>query len=365
MSAEPLRVIQVGAGSMGRAWLGALADSADVTLAGLVDLDVDAARLAAAECGHPDVPVAATLDGLADVVADAVLNVTVPAAHRAVSTEALLAGRPVLCEKPLAETVADGLAMVAAARVGKQLLMVSQSRRYWANLTAFRRLLAQIGPVGILDCQLFRGPRFGGFRDEMDDPLLVDMAIHQFDLARDLLGGDPTAVYCESYNPAWSWYRGDAAAEATFEFGGGKRFHFSGSWCSPGLETSWNGTWRASGAGGTALWNGDDAPVGQDVDGRAIEVDVVPEPEGIAGSLAEFVAAVRAGASPATEAGGNVLSLSMVEAAVQSAREHCRIDIAQVLADAHAAALAADHPPEVAAELRSWSAVPPSETTAA
>ena len=74
------------------------------------------------------------------------------------------------------------------------------------------------------------------------------MAIHQFDLARDLIGGEPVAVYCESYNPGWSWYAGDAAAEVTFEFADGSRFSFSGSWCSPGLETSWNGAWRVSGA---------------------------------------------------------------------------------------------------------------------
>ncbi len=30
----------------------------------------------------------------------------------------------------------------------------------------------------------------------MPYPLLVDMAIHQFDLARDLIGSEPLAVFC-------------------------------------------------------------------------------------------------------------------------------------------------------------------------
>ena len=81
----------------------------------------------------------------------------------------------------------------------------------------------------------------------MPFPLLIDMAIHQFDLARDLIGSEPVAVYCNSYNPSWSWFAGDAAAQVQFEFAGGSRFSFSGSWCSPGLETSWNGEWRVSG----------------------------------------------------------------------------------------------------------------------
>ena len=44
-------------------------------------------------------------------------------------------------------------------------------------------------------------------------PLLKDMAIHQFDLARDLIGSEPVSISCESFNPGWSWYAGDAAAE--------------------------------------------------------------------------------------------------------------------------------------------------------
>ena len=50
---EPLRLVQVGAGGMGRAWLRNLAANPDVRLVGLVDLDADAARRAADEEGFP------------------------------------------------------------------------------------------------------------------------------------------------------------------------------------------------------------------------------------------------------------------------------------------------------------------------
>src|SRR5207249_1292525 len=62
---------------------------------------------------------------------------------------------------------------------------------------------------------------------------------------------------CESYNPGWSWFAGDAVASAVIEFPSGARFVFNGSWCSPGQETSWNGRWRVSGERGTAVWDGD------------------------------------------------------------------------------------------------------------
>jgi predicted dehydrogenase len=129
---EPLRLVQVGAGGMGRAWLRNLAANPDVRLVGLVDLDADAARRAADEEGFPGLAVATSVERLTSRdEAQALVNVTVPVAHHPVSTAALLGGLPVLSEKPLAESVSEGLSMVAASEVGGRLLMVSQSRRYW------------------------------------------------------------------------------------------------------------------------------------------------------------------------------------------------------------------------------------------
>ena len=356
-STEPLRLVQVGAGSMGRSWLEALAASDQVELVGLVDLDQATARRAAEDLGA-EVEVSDDLGPLLDrVAADAVLNVTIPTAHAEVAITALLRGLPVLGEKPLAESVSAGLSMIAAAELSGQLLAVSQSRRYWRNLTALRAQIAQLGALGTLSCEFFRAPHFGGFRDEMDHPLLIDMAIHQFDLARDLTGGEPVAVYCDSYNPRWSWYAGDAAAQAVFELTDGVRFTFTGSWCSPGLETSWNGSWRVSGEGGTAIWDGDGEPSAGDADGRPLLVPVQDEPEQIAGSLAEFVTSVRTGTAPSGEARSNVLSLAMVEAATQSARERRRVLLAEVLEQAHADAVAQEARPEVREVLASWGSV--------
>ena len=108
-AAEPVRIIQVGAGAMGRAWLQVIADSDRAELVGLVDLNTDAARQAADATGFAGVAVAGSLEELFDQVdAQAVLNVTIPAAHASVSNTALRHGLPVLCEKPLAETVSTG-----------------------------------------------------------------------------------------------------------------------------------------------------------------------------------------------------------------------------------------------------------------
>jgi predicted dehydrogenase len=350
---DPLRLVQVGAGGMGRAWLSTIAGNRDVQLVGLVDLDLGTARTAAGDTGHPDVPVATSLAELG-IEPDAVIDVTVPVAHPKVSVDALSRGLPVLCEKPLAETVRECLTMVAASEVSGKLLMVSQSRRYFRAATAFGRQLGELGTIGTLSCEFFKGPHFGGFREQMAEPLLVDMAIHQFDLARKLIGSEPVSVYCESYNPEWSWFDGNAAASATFEFADGVRFSFTGSWCAPGLETSWNGQWRASASGGTATWDGDNAPVAELASGESLPAVLTDDPEQIAGSLAEFVDAVHESTVPQSEVHSNVVSVAMVEAAVRSASTGAPVRIADVVTDAYAEALATVTDPALKAALEAW-----------
>jgi predicted dehydrogenase len=352
---SPLRVVVVGAGGMGRAWLRTVEESSLVELAGIVDLDLEAAGAAAAWLGRPDLPVGAGTAQLAsDVGAQAVINVTVPAAHHPVTTEALAAGLPVLGEKPVASTVAQGLSLAAAAELHGQLFMVSQSRRYNRQLFEAKRLSASLGAVGIVFAEFFKAPHFGGFRDAMDHPLLLDMAIHQFDMARFLLDADPVSVFCEEYNPSWSWYRGDAGATAVFEMSGGERFVFTGSWCSPGQETSWNASWRISGESGTVLWDGDNEPVTSLApDGRSSED---PGQE-IAGSLRDFVAAVRTGSIPMGSVHQNIMSLAMVEAAILSAATGSRVSLDALLEDSYQQAILAERDPAVLEVLKSWTSV--------
>lgn len=359
----PLRVVVVGAGGMGRAWLNTVEQSPLVELAGIVDLDLDAAQAAAAALGRPGLPVGAGTAQLAsDVGAQAVINVTVPAAHHPVTAEALAAGLPVLGEKPVASTVAQGLSLAAAAELTGQLFMVSQSRRYNRHLFAAKELGSSLGGVGIVSAEFFKAPHFGGFRDAMDHPLLLDMAIHQFDMARFLLDADPVSVFCEEYNPQWSWYRGDAGATAIFEMSGGERFVFTGSWCSPGMETSWNANWRISGENGTVLWDGDNAPTLETVEPAAGPDlgEVVDPGQEIAGSLRDFVRALRTGSAPMGQVHENIMSLAMVEAAMASASSGTRVSVGGLLEASYQECLASERNPEVLDVLKAW----PSVTTA-
>jgi predicted dehydrogenase len=226
--------------------------------------------------------------------------------------------------------------MVSASERAGKLYMVSQSRRYDPNLQALRGLIDRYtGPLGILNSDFYIGAHFGGFRDEMPSVLLLDMAIHTLDAARYLCGADPVAVYCEEFNPPWSWYRGASSATALFEMTGGLRYTYRGSWCAEGRMTSWEAEWRAVGPHGTATWDGHGAPVADAVveaggfhsKTETHRAEVAEVPRGIAGSLRDFLHALQTGATPNGECHDNIKSLAMVFAAIESAALKQRIPV--------------------------------------
>ena len=205
------------------------------------------------------------------------------------------------------------------------------------RIHAYRMLIReQVGALGILNSDFYIGAHFGGFRDEMVNVLLLDMAIHTLDQARFLAGADPVSVYCEEFNPAWSWYKGDAGATALFEMTGGLRYTYRGAWCSEGKNTSWESEWRAVGSKGTALWDGTGAPSADvvtqtgafisETEPRAIDVPS-GVPGGIAGSLRDFLNALETGATPMGECHDNIKSLAMVFAAIESSASGKRVPV--------------------------------------
>jgi predicted dehydrogenase len=321
---------------MGRVWAQTLQMNPAVKQVGWVDVNEETVAGATADLGIDDLHLDSDLErALATTQPDFVIDVSVPDAHHGVTLTALAAGVPVLGEKPMADSMEHAREMVAAADRAGLLYMVSQSRRYNPGLFALRQLILDaIGPLGILTSDFWMGARERGHRLVIDSPLLLDMAIHAFDTARFIAGADPVSVYCEEFNPPWSWYRGSACATALFEFTGGIRYTHQGSWCSEGCHTSWDSDWRASGPHGSARWRGgDDVPVAEIVVERGGFLPVTEErpgelpdvPIGINGSLHEFLNALDSGTKPMGECHDNIKSLAMVFAAIESSATGRRV----------------------------------------
>jgi predicted dehydrogenase len=329
--------VVVGAGSISRAWFPPLA-AEKVEVAGVVDLKIAAAEDKIRQFGL-DCPKSTDLAAtLRKARPDFVVDLTVPEAHCAVTCQALRAGCHVIGEKPMASSMTEARRMVLAAERARRLYMVSQSRRWDPNHDVVRRAVAagRIGNLTTVNCDFYIGAHFGGFRDRMPSPLILDMAIHQFDLARFMTGADPVAVYAKEFNPRGSWYRGDAAASCIFEMTGGVVFTYRGSWCAEGCPTSWNGDWRLIGDRGTLLQEHDrPAVIEVAAPGRQFQRPVkrlkAPPARlkhaGMHGALREMLAFLRTGRTPQTECHDNIKSLAMVFAAIESSNKARRVPV--------------------------------------
>ncbi len=332
------RVIVIGAGGISNAWFPPL-KAENVQVAAVVDLKKENAEAQIAKYelsgaqAYGDLPTA-----LRQAKADFALDLTIPDAHCAVTCQALEAGLPVIGEKPMAASMDQAKKMVKTSEKTGKLYMVSQSRRWNPHPPRLRAAMDnhQIGELTTLNCDFYIGAHFGGFRDEMDSPLILDMAIHQFDLARMLCQCDPVSVFAEEFNPKGSWYKGDVAANCLFEMSGGVRFTFRGSWCAEGCHTGWDGDWRVIGTQGTLHYTDDKTIVGELVDGqegffqpkRPAEIPPVStEPGGMHGALREMLRYLRTGQKPQTECHDNIKSLAMVFAAIESSKAGKRVAV--------------------------------------
>lgn len=242
-----MKVIQVGIGGMGNAWLHAVRKSEFVDFAGFVEISDDIARAQAEAYGLDRALIYRTLpDALDALDADAVINVTPPEFHREITVCALEAGMPVMQEKPLAHSLEDAWAIAAAAEDTSLLCSIAQNYRYLPFTQTIKDILdsGELGAAAAISVAFYKGPHFGGFREEMAHPLIIDMAIHQFDAMRYFLGSDAATISARSWNPPWSWYDGDASASVQIGFANGVQASYTGSWCSQALETTWNSNWR-------------------------------------------------------------------------------------------------------------------------
>ncbi|MDQ2730479.1 MAG: Gfo/Idh/MocA family oxidoreductase [Armatimonadota bacterium] len=325
---------------MSGAWLGVATKRDDVEIAGLVDINEEAAKSRKAEYHLDEALTGTDLGEMLDrVKPDAVFDCTIPESHVKVTLEALKHRCHVMGEKPLADSMENAERMVRAAQQAGKLYAVIQNRRYDPRIRGFRNFLhsGAVGPLTTLNSDFYIGAHFGGFRDRMEHVLLLDMAIHSFDQARFISGADPVAVYCREWNPKGSWYDHDASAVAVFEMTGGLVYTYRGSWCSEGLNTSWECDWRAIGERGSATWNGGDgfaAQAVQKTDGFSSQLETLQiKPEeggksgGHAGLIAEFLTCIRSGGTPETICTDNIKSLAMVFGAIRSAESGQREEI--------------------------------------
>jgi predicted dehydrogenase len=328
-------MLQVGLGRWGRDWATRmLPQVASIELVGCVD-SYDEALRKTVEAGIVDAArcFGSLPDALDQLEPDAVLVTTDLPSHVPTVRAALEAGCDVLSEKPLAPSLEEARQLTELAERLGRTLMVSQNYRFFPAPRTVQRMVQQRSLGQLLHVELdfrkFYPPPPGGRGSHRSwvQPLLLDMAIHHFDLLRLVIGDEPTSVDCVTWNPRWALYDDPPEGIATIRFGD-VTVSYRGSWVCPDRTTLWAGEWRMEFEDGELWWTsrGDDQSAKEDRvwqydhagHRRAVPLVEVPLRDR-AGSLSAFAGHLRAGTVPETSARDNLGSLGLAFAAIESA----------------------------------------------
>ena len=187
-----INVAIVGGGFMGQTHAGAWsAQAGRAQIVSVSSRSLERAQRVAALCGaeaSDDLYAALARDDV-DVV-----DICLPTPqHREAAERAFAAGKHVLLEKPIALTLEDAEAIVAAAERAGKLLVVGLVLRFWPEYVELRRIVAsgELGRPLAASAQRLSPPP--GWNDWMIDParsggVCIDLMVHDFDTLAAVLG---------------------------------------------------------------------------------------------------------------------------------------------------------------------------------
>ena len=197
MNTQKLHIGIIGAGRIGRVHAETLAFRLpESQIVAITDVNREAAQSVAARCNISRV-VESSAEILADPQVQAVLICSSTNTHADLIVAAAKAGKHIFCEKPIAfslDTIDNALAAVKAAGVQ---LQIGFNRRFDANFARVRQAVAS-GEIGTPSLMHIIS------RDPSPPPLsyvrvsggmFMDMTIHDFDMARFLIGDEVEEIY--------------------------------------------------------------------------------------------------------------------------------------------------------------------------
>src|SRR5215813_6898226 len=194
--------------------------------------DKNAQSLAAVRAQYTDIRTTpAFAEVLADPAVEGVVIATPAALHGALARQALLAGKDVLVEKPLALTEAEGRAVVQLAEQRGRVLMVGHWLWYHPAVLKLKELISQ-GALGRL--QYLYSQRLSLGRIRREENILWSFAPHDISVMLGLVGEDPERIQVQG-----GYYLHQQVADVTvtcLTFPSGVCGHVFVSWLHPYKE---------------------------------------------------------------------------------------------------------------------------------
>jgi UDP-N-acetylglucosamine 3-dehydrogenase len=194
MEQVPIKVAVIGVGSMGKNHARVYSELPEANLVAIADSDQE---LAAATAEKYNVHAYTDYYELLEKEKPDAVSIVVPTAlHEKVGIVALEAGAHVLMEKPIAATVEEGQCLIEKARTVHKQLMVGHIVRFNPAMQALKQKLADgdLGRIFQVFCR-----RAGPFPARVRDVgVVVDLAPHDVDVMRFLIGAEPLRAYAET-----------------------------------------------------------------------------------------------------------------------------------------------------------------------
>jgi UDP-N-acetylglucosamine 3-dehydrogenase len=299
--ATDVRVVLVGAGKMGHHHARALA-AVGAEVAAVVDARPEAADAVAQIVGAP------AYSDLSQVTdADFAIIAVPTSAHLRLAKQALAQGLHVLVEKPVAASVQDGQAILAAAKEKGLHVAVGHVERFNPCVEAmFQAIQDAAGPTRLHARRLSPRPE-----RIQDVGCILDVGIHDIDIALALAGRMPRTVQTTGHhaNPQGP----EDEATMLLDFGAGLEARLEVSWRSPTRVR----TWQVDTAGGQ---------VKADLLARTGEVTVagrtkplaVASQDALQTQFLHFRQAILEGHPPRVDGSAGLRALIVAEAALRS-----------------------------------------------
>ncbi|MFY9730188.1 MAG: Gfo/Idh/MocA family oxidoreductase [Candidatus Acidiferrales bacterium] len=177
MSEKPIRVAVVGVGDFGRNHVRVWREIEGAELVGIIDTNAERGQKVAAEFGTR---VLRDLDALTSDGIDAVSLAVPTVAHARIGSRILAAGIDVLVEKPIAASLDEADALIAAAKRSRGILQVGHVERFNPAVVAVGKIVSR--PM------FFEIHRLGIFSPRsLDIDVVYDVMIHDLDILLSLV----------------------------------------------------------------------------------------------------------------------------------------------------------------------------------
>ena len=189
-----LEIAQFGAGRIGQIHASNIAALKDARLRYVIDVNVEAAGKLAARYGAR---VVSEREAFADGKVDAVLIASSTDTHARLAIAAARAGKAIFCEKPIDLSLSKVDSCIQEVEKAGVPMFVGFNRRFDPSFSALKRRL-DAGEIGAVEQVVISsrdpGPPPPAYV-KVSGGMFRDMTIHDFDMARWLLGEEPVEVF--------------------------------------------------------------------------------------------------------------------------------------------------------------------------